>query len=96
MASWRWTASANAGWTPVRVTQRRVTSMLTPIDWAYTAIFNVMELPSTQVPLGLGSEGLPLGCQVVARHFQDHRSVAVALQLERAFGGWVPPALMRR
>jgi fatty acid amide hydrolase 2 len=69
--------------------------MLTPIDWAYTAIFNVTELPSTQVPLGLGSERLPLGCQVVGRHGRDHVTLAVALELERAFGGWVPPPLLR-
>ena len=64
--------------------------MLIPIQWAYTAVFNVMELPATQVPLGLSS-GLPLGVQVVSRHGQDHRCIAVALELERAFGGWVPP-----
>ena len=62
-----------------------------PIDWAYTALINVMELPSTAVPLGLDREGVPLGCQVIANNAQDHRSVAVALELERAFGGWVPP-----
>lgn len=62
-----------------------------PLDWAYTAIFNTMENPVTSVPLGLGEHGLPLGVQVVGRHFQDHRTLAVALELERAFGGWVPP-----
>lgn len=62
-----------------------------PIDWAYTALINVMELPSTAVPLGLDEHGVPLGCQVIANNAQDHRSVAVALELERAFGGWVPP-----
>ena len=79
-----------------RPAPRHVMPMLTPIDWAYTAIMNVMELPVTQVPLGLGREGLPLGCQVVGRHRNDHVTIAVALELERAFGGWVPPALMRR
>lgn len=82
--------------TYTRPAPRHGMPLLTPIDWAYTAIMNVMELPSTQVPLGLGSEGLPLGCQVVGRHLGDHVTVAVALELERAFGGWVPPALMRR
>ncbi|MFO0682822.1 MAG: amidase [Sandaracinus sp.] len=62
-----------------------------PIDWAYTALLNVMELPSTAVPLGLSDDGVPLGCQVVGRHGADHRTVAVALELERALGGWVPP-----
>uniref|UniRef100_A0A0P4W2Q6 Amidase domain-containing protein n=2 Tax=Scylla olivacea TaxID=85551 RepID=A0A0P4W2Q6_SCYOL len=63
-----------------------------PFNFAYTAIINVMLLPSTQCPLGLGSEGLPLGIQVVANHYQDHLSLAVATELEKAFGGWVCPS----
>ncbi len=62
-----------------------------PFDWVYTAIINVLELPATQVPLGLDQAGLPLGVQVIARRGADHRTVAVALEFERAFGGWVPP-----
>jgi fatty acid amide hydrolase 2 len=57
-----------------------------------TAIFNLYGLPATQVPLGLGSAGLPLGVQVVAAAGHDHVCFAVALELERAFGGWVDPA----
>jgi Asp-tRNA(Asn)/Glu-tRNA(Gln) amidotransferase A subunit family amidase len=59
----------------------------------YTAIMNVLELPATSVPLGLGARGLPLGVQVVAAHGQDHLTIAVALALEEALGGWVPPRL---
>lgn len=62
-----------------------------PFNWQYTAILNVMELPVTQVPLGLGKGGLPLGVQVAAGHGQDHVSIAVAQHLETALGGWVPP-----
>lgn len=65
--------------------------LIPPFQWLYTAIFNVLEMPATAVPMGLGSEGLPLGLQVVATHGNDHLCVAVALELERAFGGWVPP-----
>lgn len=66
-----------------------------PIDWAYTAIFNVLEMPGTQVPLGLGRDGVPLGCQVLAPRRMDHRTVAMALEAERALGGWVPPRSLR-
>lgn len=62
-----------------------------PWKWAYTAVLNVMEIPVTQVPLGLDSRGLPLGVQVGAAHEQDHLTIAVALALEEDFGGWVPP-----
>jgi fatty acid amide hydrolase 2 len=57
-----------------------------------TAIFNLYGLPATQVPLGLGDGGLPLGVQVVARPGADQVCFAVALELEAAFGGWVDPA----
>ena len=66
-------------------------ALLPPIHWGYTAILNVLELPATQVPLGLGRGGLPLGVQVASARGGDHRCVAVALALEEAFGGWVPP-----
>ena len=68
-------------------------AMFPPFGWAYTAIFNMMELPVTQAPLGLDAEGIPLGVQIVGAHGADHVTIAVALELERAFGGWVPPRL---
>jgi fatty acid amide hydrolase 2 len=70
---------------------RHVAPLLPPTRWVYTAILNVMELPATQVPLGLDARGLPLGVQVAARHGRDDRTMAVAKELERAFGGWVSP-----
>ncbi|HEY2743745.1 MAG TPA: amidase [Polyangia bacterium] len=62
-----------------------------PFNFVYTAIINVLQLPATQVPLGLGSEGVPLGVQVIAAPAHDHLTIAVAQQLEREFGGWIPP-----
>ena len=61
------------------------------VHWIYTAILNVLELPATAAPIGLDPDGLPLGLQIVAPHGADHRSIAVAVELERAFGGWRPP-----
>jgi len=63
-----------------------------PLNAAYTAIFNVLGFPVTQVPLGLGSWGVPLGVQVVGNLNNDHLTLAVAAELERAFGGWVCPS----
>jgi fatty acid amide hydrolase 2 len=65
--------------------------LLPPIRWVYTALFNALELPVTQVPLGLNRRGLPLGVQVAAPPDRDDLSIAVGLELERAFGGWVLP-----
>jgi len=69
--------------------------VLTPMHAGYTAIFNVLELPVTQVPLGLNRDGLPLGVQVISAHGNDHLTIAVARCLERALGGWVPPPPLR-
>jgi len=56
-----------------------------------TAVFNLAGVPVAQIPLGLNARGLPLGVQAAVGPDRDHVAVAVALELERAFGGWVPP-----
>ena len=63
-------------------------SSLAPLNFSFTAIFNVMNLPVTQCPLGLNRKGLPLGIQIVAGRNNDKLSIAVAKQLEKEFGGW--------
>jgi fatty acid amide hydrolase 2 len=62
--------------------------------WLMTpaAVFNLACVPVTEVPLGRSLRtGLPLGIQVAAGADRDHVAIAVALELERAFGGWQPP-----
>lgn len=62
---------------------------------SYTAVFNVLGLPSTTVPLGIGQkERLPIGLQVVANRNQDRLCLAVASELEKTFGGWTPPEII--
>lgn len=63
-------------------------------NFSYTAIINTLCLPATAVPLGIGSEGVPIGLQVVANRNQDRLCLAVACELERAFGGWVAPEII--
>ena len=75
------------------VAPKHRTPLLLPVNWIFTAIFNIAELPVTQVPLGLNERGLPLGIQVVAARGNDHRTIAVARRLESAFGGWRMPEL---
>jgi len=62
-------------------------------NFVFTGLFNVLEMPVTQVPLGIGSRGLPLGVQVAATHGNDHLPIAIAMELEGLFGGWQPPPL---
>ncbi|MFO0592233.1 MAG: amidase [Polyangiaceae bacterium] len=66
--------------------------LLSPFRWVYTGIFNVLKLPVTAAPMGLGSEGVPLGVQIASNPHQDHLTMAVAEELERSIGGWVPPS----
>lgn len=65
--------------------------LLFPFRWVYTGILNMMEIPATQVPMGLSKRGLPLGIQVAANHERDDLTIATALFLEKRFGGWQPP-----
>lgn len=66
--------------------------LLRPFDWVYTAVFNAMGFPVTQVPTGLNQQGLPLGLQIVGAPGHDHVTIGVAVALERAgVAGWVPP-----
>lgn len=67
------------------------TSLINIYNFSYWALFNVLHVPVTQVPLGLSADGLPLGIQVVATRNRDRDCLAVAAELERAFDGWRPP-----
>lgn len=75
-----------------RVAPRHGRTVGRPWSIHHAAIFNLLGLPVVQTPLGLNAQGLPLGVQVAAPRDHDHVAIAVALELERAFGGWVPPA----
>lgn len=66
------------------------------MDFSYFSLFNVLRLPATQVPMGLDAQGMPLGIQVVSNHNNDRLCLAVAEELERAFGGWVAPFPLKR
>jgi len=67
--------------------------LMRPFNFVYTAFFNTLELPVTQVPLGLSHEThLPLGVQVVGAHGHDHITISIAMALEKRFG-WTPPPI---
>ena len=68
-------------------------TVFAPLDWVYTALFNVLKLPVTQVPMGLDERtGMPVGVQVVVARGRDVLGLGVAKGLvEVGVGGWVPP-----
>ncbi|XP_049870097.1 fatty-acid amide hydrolase 2-B-like isoform X3 [Pectinophora gossypiella] len=61
------------------------------LNCGYLTIFNALGLPVTACPIGLNSQGLPVGIQIVGNKCNDHLTIAVAKEFEKAFGGWVPP-----
>ncbi|RWS01008.1 fatty-acid amide hydrolase 2-like protein, partial [Dinothrombium tinctorium] len=57
----------------------------------FVSIFNVLNTPVTQCTLGIATNGMPIGLQIVSNEYNDHLTIAVANELEKAFGGWVAP-----
>jgi Asp-tRNA(Asn)/Glu-tRNA(Gln) amidotransferase A subunit family amidase len=70
--------------------------LLRPLEFGFTAVFNVLELPATQVPTGLDPDGLPLGVQVVGARGRDSLCLAVARALEEEFGVLTPIDVRQR
>ncbi|XP_045451675.1 fatty-acid amide hydrolase 2-like [Melitaea cinxia] len=64
-------------------------TILRPMNFMYTAIINSLGLPATSVPMGLSSDGVPIGIQVIANLDNDRLCLAVAEDLEKEFGGWI-------
>lgn len=62
------------------------------LNVSYTAVANALQAPITQCPLGMTREGLPFGLQLIAKPYNDRILLAVAKEIEKAFGGWLPPA----
>jgi fatty acid amide hydrolase 2 len=71
-----------------RPAPRHLDTLRTPLDFVGAAIFNVLELPVTEVPVGVDARGLPLGVQVAAMRGNDALTIEVASVLEATLGGW--------
>ncbi len=54
---------------------------------------NLTGFPGASVPIGLSSEGLPIGVQIVGRPFEDELVLAVAEAIEQTRGPWQAPPL---
>jgi len=58
---------------------------------AWPGLATTPGLPATSVPVGLSSEGLPIGVQIVGPWLEDRTPLRLAALMEREFGGFVPP-----
>ncbi len=59
----------------------------------YSQWLNLTGFPGASVPMGLSSEGLPVGVQVIGRPHEEELVLAVAERIEQARGPWQPPPL---
>lgn len=73
------------------VAPRHYVPLIPPFKFVNCAIFNAMSVPATCVPMGLNGAGVPTGVQVIANEGLDHLTIAAAVALEEARGGWVHP-----
>lgn len=65
--------------------------MLKSQDIVYTALWNALNVSVTVVPLGLDRHGMPISVQIIASPNNDNLGIQIAEELEKQFGGWVPP-----
>ncbi len=60
----------------------------------YTSFFNMTGHPAITLPCGMHSEGLPIGAQLVGKHFDDEILIDAAMQIESGYDSDLPlPAL---
>lgn len=57
----------------------------------YFGIFNALGFPSTQIPVGLNSNRLPVGIQLVSNRYCDQLTISLANLIETQLGGWIEP-----
>lgn len=63
-----------------------------PQVFTYSQVFNVLGNPAAAVPAARSPEGLPIGVQIVGRHYEDATVTAIAKELEAALGAAPQPA----
>jgi len=59
----------------------------------YTITANLAGVPALSMPCGLSSSGLPIGLQLIGRHFDERTLLRTAHNLERALGADFTPSL---
>ena len=61
----------------------------------YTITANLAGVPGLSMPCGLSSSGLPIGIQLIGKHFDEARLLRTAYNLEQALGtDFTPPAIV--
>ncbi len=63
-------------------------------DFGYITAHNLTGWPATVLPCIFSKEGLPIGVQLVAKPWNDHISLNVALQLQKLIGVFPVPEII--
>ena len=58
---------------------------------SYSQHYNLLGNPAAVVPIHQSAEGLPVGVQIIGRHYREHEVLYVAGVLEKQFGWQAPP-----
>jgi amidase len=62
-------------------------------NFSYAYHYNLTGHPCVVVRAGTSASGLPIGVQVIAKHWREDVALAVAKIIEDELGGWQPPVL---
>ena len=71
------------------------TSMQYFFDYGMVAIFSILNLPITNVPIGLNFNNIPMGLQVIGNLHCDYLTIKIAELLEEAnLAFWTSPKII--
>jgi amidase len=91
----RWMADVDAIVCPV-MPQAAIRHGESTADWfgdTYSDVHNLTGLPAVVVRGGSTDDGLPIGVQLLARHWREDLAIAAARVVETASGGWRRPSI---
>jgi len=63
---------------------------------AWPGMATLAHLPATAAPMGMTRGGLPIGLQIIGPCLEDRTPIAFARLLEREYGGYAPPPVLKR
>jgi amidase len=74
--------------TPIKVDGKDQSYWMLP---AYGAVFNYSGHPALSIPCGQDGDGLPIGLQLVGKHWSESRLLGIAAAIEPLTGGFRRP-----